>query len=970
MLDYQPGNLELSRQIVGRYQHELSRSCYLLTGDAQRARQLAAAALLAFFQELPDEEDPARGRARLLLITGRRFLTSDFGDAHELPPAGSPIAGDPQRYQVDGEPERLLAALDRLEPEDRLALVLREYARLDEDRVAEAVDVTPYQLHDRLEPARRRLRESVSASESVSLRGLLDLAARGAPRPNLWSLVEEPLREQARRSQQRATLLTRAVTGGVIVLLVGVAVWLAIGFGWLTGGDDDAEAALGTPSPAASEISPPTPVPEPSPTPLPDLASLGIPQADVASTLWLHAFERSNNARDSQRATYRYDLAANQLSQQQGGRVDLSVVSPDGRWILYTLRQPPDEEVVEIQLIDAQTGQVLWTKERQGDGAPVAYAFAGERIYALDQTEPSRLVVYDIETGQEIASRSDVVDELWAFEMHPFQPGLQLFASPDGSQLWVHLIASWSARSEGHNAAWGWVLASYSLPDLNLESRKLMVVPSVDGSLPARNDLGSAVWTPDGKYLVVADQENDQLVFYSPYDEEPLELELLFSATAGEAPQDLTLAPSNSGRYLYVLATERREVAIVDLLARKILRVAPIDAAGFGLFPALDAQGRVVPPNTVLSPDGSRLYVANAWSPTGRIGGEQAGAPISVIDTTTWQVVDQWDLPSKASLYLIDGGRKILAMHTVEAQELPSIMSLGALTVFDAETGEKLVQRTQWEIPLPEWVDNYWLESLYADYRRSYDRSPSLDGVSMNDAETAGSLPRVRLKTEAIAAPAGIPRQIEIRFKDPVTGDLITGPRPDVRFDPESIVSVTFHHVSGDVDDVLLILRRDDDGVYRASVTLDVPGDWDATVTVTPAEGGPWSVRLSKAINVTEALAGDDGRAYVMTLDWQPDEPGRSEPVTFTVHSVDAESGEPMSEGVELADGMPEEVDVVISKPRGALITVDLTPTDHGVYQGTGEIWGTGGWTLQLSFPLPETREYIRIDAGTIEVGG
>lgn len=264
LLNEQADSLATSQQFVRRHQQELCRGGFLLTGDRQRAIQLAASTLLNHLTSRQQPEPGDADRMTLLLNLGHRYLA---GDDPEQPATPSPserpttqlddisLAANPQRALVDDERSRTLSALDRLEPTDRLALVLRDYHQIDEEQLAQLLDTTPHQLHARLESIRQRIQAAISAQSTRSMRQQLAAAATDAPRVQLWPLIEDPLREQEQRRQRRERLLTASIVGGVVLVLAVAVIWLVGGFGWLTGGDSDqAEAAIATRSPAVVEI--------------------------------------------------------------------------------------------------------------------------------------------------------------------------------------------------------------------------------------------------------------------------------------------------------------------------------------------------------------------------------------------------------------------------------------------------------------------------------------------------------------------------------------------------------------------------------------------------------------------------------------------------------------------------------------------------------------------------------------------
>lgn len=136
----------------------LSRTAWLLTGDAERAQELVQAALVKTYASWPKvRRDSALAYARRVLINQRtdtwRATRGEISTA-DLPErsTGDDSAGVEQRDQI----VRLLATLPE---QQRKVVVLRYYSDLSEQAVAEALDI------------------SVGAVKSAASRGLAALRA-------------------------------------------------------------------------------------------------------------------------------------------------------------------------------------------------------------------------------------------------------------------------------------------------------------------------------------------------------------------------------------------------------------------------------------------------------------------------------------------------------------------------------------------------------------------------------------------------------------------------------------------------------------------------------------------------------------------------------------------------------------------------------------------------------------------------
>lgn len=447
--------LAWQQQFVASIKAELARTCFLLTNDPERARHLAVDALLELFRTSLDWiDDPDQERIQLLIYAGRRYL-EDYQEGKGTPDPLS-VTAEPPRAPVDDERQRVPAALGRLEAADQVLLVLRAYNGLDEEAAASALAEAPDALHDRLKPIQKWLRNAVDAHRDVSIRSLLSNAASNVPPPQLWSLVEGPLREDIRQQEARAKRLTFTIVVGMIVLLTVGVVWL-VGFSWLMGSGEASEiAGVATSTPETNPTATTLPAPEPTSTSPPGLPSLDIPQANIPSTIVLHARNYPTLNRpgtdELQRATYSYDIVDNQLTERSQDQPIPTVISVDGRRGL-SLEWRSDEGALAsielIRLLDVSSGEVQWTKTFDEDERISQVGFAGQWVYAFDRVSPSRLILYDIEDGREVARRENFTEDLWTFDGHQPTERPQFFASPDGRQLWVNLRGSWPWLRQG-----------------------------------------------------------------------------------------------------------------------------------------------------------------------------------------------------------------------------------------------------------------------------------------------------------------------------------------------------------------------------------------------------------------------------------------------------------------------------------------------------------------------------------------
>lgn len=965
------GQLSSHREIVLSHQTELARCSYLLTSNLPKANQLAVSTLLDFFARRDPNQPPEQQRVDILTTLARQYLHEDDEDDVDPQPAPipfSPPIDQPQRYQVDDERTKLLGVLDRLDPVNRVALILRDYAHLDDEHVARALDLPPYQLAERLPPIRQRLRDVVSVRDDVSIRSLLDQAAGATPRPQLWPLVAEPLAKQVQAQRERGKQITWAAAAGVAVLLLIGGIWLFSGFGWLTGGDGsgDQAAAFGTASASATEILP-TSTPANTPTPLPPMSSLSIPQGSVPSSVILTAGRTGVEGL----ATFLLDPDTDELTAltDEQSQIVHQAISPDGRRLARMVGTISDgSPSFTLQVTDTQTDELLWAKESTSFGGMIEdFAFTSRQLYVITRGDTtSQITALDPETGQVSTGHFGIVEDLWDADRLPPVGRLRLLPTPAGNQLWVSIMAAMiSSPTSDTPPTWTWVLASYSLPDLTLQASQEFRTEARIDRLPAAYNLNDKLFTPDGKFLVTRDANAQQLYFYSPFEEKRLVLNLRFTRLPGGQPDDLVFVPSNSGRYLYVFAMSRYEFAIVDLLARTVPRLATLDTGGLPPWPVDQDASMLMGPRGMLSSDGTKLYLATNWPEID----QPEAARINVIDVATWTIVDQWAVAGTVINFIpLDGGSELLISHMLPSGGSPSILPVSGFSIFDTTSGEPVVEdRMMTDFDYPERINptRIGVDSLYNLYQRSYGRSPSIDGQQSVDAEVVSSLPRVRISTPSIDTNRNRPFTVSINVADPSTGAPLLEPVDGVRFDPESIVTLTLSYPTGDASDVLLVMQRNEDGVFQALANLPEPGFWDAQLTFTPAQGQAWSMRIPAAVNVRDTVQGTDGRTYHPSIVIQPEEPHANTPFTVLLRWYDVETRHLIPEGVELEGGTPQ-VTAQFFNPENGIVNVPLQPTEHGVFEGTGQLSAGGRWHLIVSVQFPGADQPVTVDGGSI----
>jgi RNA polymerase sigma-70 factor, ECF subfamily len=148
-------------EIVERHHAELVRVAYVVCGDVELARDAAQTAWIKAWQRLPSLRDPGRLRPWLLAIAANEARQAVRARGRrpvvwiDAVTAGPATAG-PSPDRLD-----LVAALQRLSPDDRALVALRYVAGFETEVIARATGRTASGTRTRLSRLLARLREEV-----------------------------------------------------------------------------------------------------------------------------------------------------------------------------------------------------------------------------------------------------------------------------------------------------------------------------------------------------------------------------------------------------------------------------------------------------------------------------------------------------------------------------------------------------------------------------------------------------------------------------------------------------------------------------------------------------------------------------------------------------------------------------------------------------------------------------------------
>lgn len=154
-------------ELVRRYQDVVFRVAYLITGDAEEAKDAAQSAFIKAYYALPRFRPGAPLRPWLLRIVANearnrrtaagRHPTLALSAAADRPSGNA--APSPEEAAIAGERRRaLLAAVDGLREDERLVIAYRYFFDLSEAEMAEALEIPRGTVKSRLSRALARVR--------------------------------------------------------------------------------------------------------------------------------------------------------------------------------------------------------------------------------------------------------------------------------------------------------------------------------------------------------------------------------------------------------------------------------------------------------------------------------------------------------------------------------------------------------------------------------------------------------------------------------------------------------------------------------------------------------------------------------------------------------------------------------------------------------------------------------------------
>lgn len=150
-------------ELYERYGHEVYRFALYLCGDATRAEDLSAEAFLRLWAATAPIR-VATAKSYLLAVV-RNLYTEQWRTRRREVPVESltePMAREPaadRRYERNEELERVMRALQDLDPVERAALLLRGEHELPYEEIATLLEITVVAARVHVHRARKRLME-------------------------------------------------------------------------------------------------------------------------------------------------------------------------------------------------------------------------------------------------------------------------------------------------------------------------------------------------------------------------------------------------------------------------------------------------------------------------------------------------------------------------------------------------------------------------------------------------------------------------------------------------------------------------------------------------------------------------------------------------------------------------------------------------------------------------------------------
>jgi len=166
------GNMDAFTELVETYQRPVFNLCYRMLGDAQEAEDAAQETFWRAYQGIK-KYDTNRSFATWLLSIAAHYCI-DQQRKRKLPMVDIDILPEEDAPDPAPNPEKVISKqmenkvlhklLDKLQPQDRAAIVLRYWYEMSEEEIASTLQLTASAVKSRLFRARRQLAQEYQNS--------------------------------------------------------------------------------------------------------------------------------------------------------------------------------------------------------------------------------------------------------------------------------------------------------------------------------------------------------------------------------------------------------------------------------------------------------------------------------------------------------------------------------------------------------------------------------------------------------------------------------------------------------------------------------------------------------------------------------------------------------------------------------------------------------------------------------------
>ncbi|HSJ55542.1 MAG TPA: sigma-70 family RNA polymerase sigma factor [Anaerolineae bacterium] len=180
VLRCQRGDRLAVETLILRYQNYVYRLCFLVMRNEQDAEDMTQETFIRAFRALPRFE-VREGKNfegwlyRIAVNACRSRMRRKWYQVLPWPEPAPTIAGEPEeqpdRLLMQGEArQEMLAAIDALGEKHRLVVILRYYAGLSNEEIAEVLSIPSGTVRSRLHMARKRLKKVLKERENKAER--------------------------------------------------------------------------------------------------------------------------------------------------------------------------------------------------------------------------------------------------------------------------------------------------------------------------------------------------------------------------------------------------------------------------------------------------------------------------------------------------------------------------------------------------------------------------------------------------------------------------------------------------------------------------------------------------------------------------------------------------------------------------------------------------------------------------------